>query len=187
MMQRCSARPRRRSAGKSAHDQRTCTVRKRLFPAAAFRRHANCRSATCRIRRVARSGGKRSGARGRGAMNAMTSGQFSRRAVLLTAGAPVLAGCAGAPGFAATPLSYGDAELAAWREELRCLREIGQLQHLWGHYAEAGRWRDTARLFAAAGVWTDGERAVEGGGAVAAFLRETMGAGQDGLAAERLN
>lgn len=120
-------------------------------------------------------------------MNAMTGGQFSRRAVLLAAGAAVLAGCAGAPGFAATPVSYGEAELAARLEDLRSLREIRQLQHLWGHYAEAGRWGDMARLFTAAGVWTDGERTVEGGGALEAFLRETMGAGQDGLAADRLN
>src|SRR5690606_9116922 len=79
------------------------------------------------------------------------------------------------------------AELTARLEDIRSVREIKRLQHLWGHYADAGQWSDMAALFSSAGVWTDGATTASGRNEVQALLRRTMGSGTDGLAADRLN
>jgi hypothetical protein len=104
--------------------------------------------------------------------------------MLLAGGSAVLAGCAGGA-LATTPA--GAAGLTARLEDIRSIREIKRLQHLWGHYADAGQWGEMAALFRPEGVWTDGGRTVSGQGAIGAFLRETMGGGAEGLAADRLN
>jgi len=121
-------------------------------------------------------------------MSAETRYRFSRRVVLLAGGAALMAVSAGGAALAQSPApDASDAELSARLQDLRSLREIRQLQHLWGHYAEAGRWSDMGALFARSGVWTDGTHTAEGSEGVGAFLRETMGAGSGGLAADRLN
>jgi hypothetical protein len=110
--------------------------------------------------------------------------RFTRRAMLLAGGAAVLAGCVGGT-LATAPV--GAAGLTARLEDISSIREIKRLQHLWGHYADAGQWGEMAALFGPEGVWTDGSRTVSGQGAIGAFLRETMGGGAEGLAADRLN
>ncbi len=111
---------------------------------------------------------------------------FGRRAVLMGGAAAILAGCA-TPGALATTSSASAAELTARLEDIRSVREIKRLQHLWGHYADAGQWSDMAALFTDAGVWTDGATTVSSRNEVHALLRRTMGGGADGLAADRLN
>lgn len=69
----------------------------------------------------------------------------------------------------------------------RALREIKRLQHAWAHYAEAGQWREIAGLMARDGVVVLPSSTVTGREAVHAHLRDTMGEGQDGLPADRLN
>jgi hypothetical protein len=99
---------------------------------------------------------------------------FGRRAVLMGGAAAILAGCA-TPGALATTSSASAAELTARLEDIRSVREIKRLQHLWGHYADAGQWSDMAALFTDAGVWTDGATTVSSRNEVHALLRRTMG------------
>lgn len=112
--------------------------------------------------------------------------EFSRRALLLGSGAMVLGGCA-ARALGGSPASAEAAELTARLEDLRSLREIKRLQHLWGHYADAGQWAAMADLFHDGGSWTDGERSVSGKAAIRALLAEQMGGTDGPLAADRLN
>jgi hypothetical protein len=80
-----------------------------------------------------------------------------------------------------------DRRLAAQLADIRSVREIKRLQHMWGHLADAGQWRAMAALFTADGLWTDGSRQVSGRDAITAFLRQDMGGGQDDPQPGRLN
>src|SRR5690606_34249780 len=122
---------------------------------------------------------------GRAAVSDRRDWSLTRRAMLLAGGAAVLAGCAGG-GIASTPATGGSAT-ASRLQDIRSVREIKRLQHLWGHYADVGQWAEMATLFSPGGVWTDGSRTVSGQAAIGAFLRETMGGGGERLPPGRLN
>ncbi|HWK42206.1 MAG TPA: nuclear transport factor 2 family protein [Croceibacterium sp.] len=111
---------------------------------------------------------------------------LGRRALLLGGAAAIVAGCAANGGI---PLAQagGAAEQTARLEDIRSIREIKRLQHLWGHYADAGQWAAMAALFTPAGVWTDGATTASGRNDIHALLRRTMGGGADSLSADRLN
>ncbi|MEG3149078.1 nuclear transport factor 2 family protein [Sphingomonas sp. ZT3P38] len=110
---------------------------------------------------------------------------MNRRSLLLAGAASLVAGwttrLAGA-----TP----DADLATLEARaagIRAIREIKRLQHSWAQFAEAGQWGDMAALFASAGTLSAPPVSIAGRVAVHAHLRETMGAGREGLAPDRLN
>ena len=119
-------------------------------------------------------------------MNAKNGWQLGRRAVLLTGGAVAIAACTPALTFAQEDVADAGV-LTARLQDLRSIREIKRLQHIWGHHAEAGRWADMAELFAAGGSWTDGSRTIEGQSALRDFLRASMGSGNEPLAPGQLN
>src|SRR5690606_15576937 len=119
-------------------------------------------------------------------MTAENKYQLNRRAVLLAGGAVAIAACTPAMTFAQAEVS-DPAVLSARLQDLRSIREIKRLQHIWGHHAEAGRWADMAALFTASGSWTDGSRTVEGPAAIRDFLRMSMGSGNASLAPTQLN
>lgn len=112
---------------------------------------------------------------------------LSRRAILLAGGALAIAGCAARAQVGAPPKAGHAAELTARLEDIRSLREIKRLQHLWGHYADAGQWAEMAGLFTASGVWTDGGATISGHGDIEALLGQQMGGGAHSLAADRIN
>lgn len=111
---------------------------------------------------------------------------ISRRTMLMTSAAVLAAGFT--PGVVCAADEMPDlATLAARLADIRALREVKRLQHAWGHFAGAGQWRDMAALFAADGIYDAPPAHAEGRAAIEAHLRETMGGGGDGLAADRLN
>lgn len=112
--------------------------------------------------------------------------RLSRRAVLAAGAALMIGGCSAQASMGADA-SPADPVLAAKAQDIGAIREIKRLQHLWGHYADAGQWRDMAGLFASGGVWTDGTREVAGRQAIADYLRQEHGGGEAGMAADRLN
>lgn len=77
--------------------------------------------------------------------------------------------------------------LTARLADIRGVREIKRLQHMWGHLADAGQWRAMAALFTPDGEWTDGARRVSGRQAIEAFLQQDMGGGRAEMAPDRLN
>jgi len=111
----------------------------------------------------------------------------TRRTLLLAGAGAALAGCAAHAASSGLVGAGGDTELTARLEDIRSIREIKRLQHAWGHYADAGQWSEMAGLFAADGVWTDGERTVAGRQAIEAFLGREMGGGASPLPADRIN
>jgi len=121
----------------------------------------------------------------------MNGSSFTRRALLMAGGTTLagglVVGCAGQAGLGAAAMPADDAALAGWAEDLAAVRSIKRLQHSWSHYADAGQWSDMAGLFTSGGIWTDGTREVAGQDAIRSLLRETMGGGAEGLAADRLN
>jgi hypothetical protein len=83
-------------------------------------------------------------------------------------------------------------ELARAVERTESLRAVLNLQRLYAHYAQAGRWNDVAALFASDGRFVfDGlikaEQTAKGPVAIAAFLRSRYGGGYDGLKADGLS
>src|SRR5688572_17676610 len=83
-------------------------------------------------------------------------------------------------------------ELARAVERTESLRSVLNLQRLYAHYAQAGRWNDVAALFASDGRFVfDGlikaEQTAKGPVAIAAFLRSRYGGGYDGLKADGLS
>ncbi|MCW2337278.1 hypothetical protein M2337_001511 [Sphingobium sp. B2D3A] len=111
---------------------------------------------------------------------------LSRRAILLGSAATLLAGCATSR-MASAGAGSDAADLTACLADVRAIREIKRLQHVWAHYAQAGQWPDMARLFAADGLWTDGTQSVTGRTPIEAHLRSTMGGDSRGLPAGHLN
>ncbi|HWW63846.1 MAG TPA: nuclear transport factor 2 family protein [Sphingomonadaceae bacterium] len=123
-------------------------------------------------------------------MPASAPPEISRRALLLAGGAAWLAGHGLRPGTAnaaATSAKPDAAVLSARLADIRAVREIKRLQHCLGHYAEAGQWTAMAALFARDGVYEAAPVRHKGHAAIAAYFRETMGDGKDGLAPDRLN
>lgn len=108
------------------------------------------------------------------------------RRQLLAGGAVLLVTGVARPAFAGAERP-GSRLLAARLADVRGLREIKRLQHIWGHLADAGQWRDMAALFTPAGEWTDGSRQFSGRAAIEAFLRQEMGGGQEAPQPHRLN
>lgn len=109
---------------------------------------------------------------------------LSRRAMLLASGGVLLAGCAANGALASVA---DDATLTARLADVRAVREIKRLQHMWAHYAEAGQFADMASLFVPDGVWTDGTATYMGRAGIETFVRDKAGGEADGLAADRLN
>ena len=109
---------------------------------------------------------------------------MNRRALLLAGGASLIAGLV-------PRLARGEtddlAALEARAAGIRAIREIKRLQHAWGHFAQSGQWGEMAALFVRTGVLIAPPATVTGRAAVHAHLRGTMGAGREGLAADRLN
>src|SRR5262245_60947432 len=73
-------------------------------------------------------------------------------------------------------------ELARAVERTESLRAVLNLQRLYAHYAQAGRWNDVGALFASDGRFVfDGliktEQTASGPKAIAAFLRTRYGGG----------
>lgn len=67
------------------------------------------------------------------------------------------------------------------------VRDVKRLQHAFAHYAEAGDWRAMASLFSPDGKYVSGDAEIAGVEALYAHFRDDMGAGENGLAADRLN
>lgn len=113
----------------------------------------------------------------------------TRRAILLGGGSLLLASCATATlNRSERPSSKSSAaEQTAHLADVRAIREIKRLQHLWAHYAEAGQWADMADLFTPDGVWTDGVATHSGRAQIAAQVRDVAGGDANGLAAHALN
>lgn len=105
---------------------------------------------------------------------------------LLAGGAALLATAPGWTAAFARDQVDGRA-LTAQLADIRSVREIKRLQHMWGHLADAGQWQAMAALFTADGAWTDGSRQISGRAAIAAFLRQDMGGGHEAPQPGRLN
>ena len=110
---------------------------------------------------------------------------MNRRSLLRAGAASLLAGLV--PRIAWAAPADDLATLESQAAGIRAIREIKRLQHAWAHYAEAGQWRDMAALFAKGGTLIAPPATVTGRDAVHAHLRDTMGAGREGLAPDRLN
>src|SRR3954467_3078276 len=83
-------------------------------------------------------------------------------------------------------------ELARDVNRTESLRAVLNLQRTYAQYAQAGRWNETGRLFAAEGRFVfDGlimpERTATGPAAIAAFLRMRYGGGHEGATADVLS
>lgn len=115
-------------------------------------------------------------------MSARSDLVVTRRAILLGGGSLLLASCVRSA-LQRPERPSNLAEQTARLADVRAIREIKRLQHVWAHYAEAGQWADMAALFTPDGVWTDGTLIRSGRAEIAAQL--STGAG--GLAADALN
>lgn len=109
--------------------------------------------------------------------------RLSRRAILLASGGLVLAGAASAAWASDT----SEAVLSARLADIRAIREIKRLQHMWAHYAEAGQFADMASLFTPEGIWTDGATTRIGRTEIEDQVRSAASGDANGLAADRLN
>jgi hypothetical protein len=96
----------------------------------------------------------------------------------------VLASCAAGAAWAA---ETSDAVLTARLADVRAIREIKRLQHMWAHYAEAGQFADMAALVTPGGSWTDGTTTRTGRAEIEDHVRSAAGGGAAGLAPDRLN
>lgn len=112
------------------------------------------------------------------------SGLNSTRRGLLMGGSALLVGSVTVPAMAK---GESHAVLTARLEDVRAIREIKRLQHLWGHYAEAGQFVELAGLFTTDAVWTDGTVTRSGRRGIEDHLRSTAGGDASGLSADRLN
>ncbi len=102
----------------------------------------------------------------------------------------LLAGVAGLIASTTRAFAAPMGELEALESQvagIRAIREIKRLQHAWGQFAEAGQWAEMAALFATGGTYSAPPVALTGRAAVHAHLRDTVGQGREGLAADRLN
>jgi hypothetical protein len=110
---------------------------------------------------------------------------MNRRFLLMAGAASLVAGLV--PQLAIAAPADALAALEAQAAGIRAVREIKRLQHSWAQFAEAGQWTEMAALFARAGTLSAPPVSLSGRAAVHAHLRETMGAGREGIAPDRIN
>jgi hypothetical protein len=71
-------------------------------------------------------------------------------------------------------------------ERAESLRDVKNLQRTYAQYAQFGLWNEMASLFATDGVFQDGLQQLTGPAAIAKFLTDHDGNGQQGLAARAI-
>lgn len=104
--------------------------------------------------------------------------------LLLFLSAPLIAQPVPAAGAASS--DQQGARLAEQVRRAEAVRAIKRLQAAYAHYVAMGLWAEAAALFSTDGAYGEGSKRIVGQAAIAAHLRQSLGAGTDGMARGRL-